>query len=102
MAVPPLQQQQQQQQQSMPQVVNTMQSQISLREMVEHYAGVHNLEFVPKVGRTHEGMQVYGFGRVSIVVNELRQIILAQVGDVWMPMHLDSLMSEHRSRLGSS
>ena len=29
----------------------------SLRQLVEHHAAEHNIEFLPKVGRRHEGLQ---------------------------------------------
>lgn len=73
---------------------------MSLKEVVEAFAQDNDVQFVPKVGRTHEGLQVYSFGAVSACVDSSNQTVLAQVGDRWTPIALEQLMEMHRSRTG--
>ena len=35
-------------------------------EVIETYAQEHDINFFPKVGHTHDGLHVYGFGTLSI------------------------------------
>ena len=53
-----------------------------------------------QVGRTHEGLQVYGFGSVSVVLDNLGGVIRAQLGPRWAPLSLDQLLSLVLSRPG--
>ncbi len=41
-----------------PATANGGSAELSLRQLVEKYAAEQNIEFMPKVGRTHNGLQV--------------------------------------------
>ena len=70
----------------------------TLRELVEAFAAEAGVEFAPKAGRTHEGLQVYHFGRVSCVVDSAHGRIQVQVGGTWAPTSMDGLLAEHGRR----
>jgi len=42
--------------------------------------------------------QVWGFGSVSIIMDNAKQLIRAQKGDKWVPVSLDDLLTEHKAR----
>ena len=59
------------------------------------------MPFLPKPGRTHAGMQVYGFGRVSVVIDAAREALLAQRADGdrgWVPASIEQLLEMHLRR----
>eukprot|EP00803_Ostreobium_quekettii_P005141 evm.model.scf_54.2 EVM.evm.TU.scf_54.2 scf_54:5179-15799(+) len=72
--------------------------QFTLRDLVQRFAEESNVEFVPKAGRLHEGLQVYGFGTLSVVLESSQNSIRAQLNAQWVPVSLDRLLSEHRAR----
>ncbi|KAG6548843.1 hypothetical protein Mapa_009605 [Marchantia paleacea] len=74
---------------------------ISLKEIVEGFAQDNDVQFVPKLGRVHEGLQVYAFGAVSVCVDSAKQKLVAQTGDTWVSVSLEQLLEMHRSRSGS-
>ncbi|KAK3280272.1 hypothetical protein CYMTET_11885 [Cymbomonas tetramitiformis] len=71
---------------------------LSFKDLVERFAEQHDVLFLPKGGRTHEGLQVYGFGPVSVVLDNSKQVLLVQTGDRWAAMSLDGLLQEFRKR----
>ncbi|BFI30199.1 tuftelin-interacting protein 11 [Marchantia polymorpha subsp. ruderalis] len=73
---------------------------ISLKEIVEGFAQDNDIQFVPKLGRVHEGLQVYAFGAVSVCVDTAKQKLVAQTGDTWVSVSLDQLLEMNRSRSG--
>lgn len=72
---------------------------MSLREAVEAFAEANDLAFMPKPGRTHEGLQVYSFGKVSVVVDSAGEMLRASIGDRWAPVSLDQLLEAHKAKL---
>ena len=42
--------------------------------------------------------QVWGFGGVSITMDNSTQLVRAQIGDRWAPVSLDALLAEQRKR----
>lgn len=73
-------------------------AELSFKDLVEAFAAQHDIAFVPKAGRTHEGLQVWGFGAVSVVLDLHKQMLHAQIGDRWMPVSLEMLLGEHHQR----
>ena len=71
---------------------------MSLREAVEAFAQANDLTFMPKPGRQHEGLQVYSFGLVSVVVDSAGEMLRAKIGDRWAPASLDTLLAAHKER----
>ena len=71
---------------------------MSLRDAVEAFAQANDLTFVPKPGRTYEGLQVYSFGSVSIAVDVAGESLRAKIGDRWAPVSLDTLLAAHQER----
>ena len=70
----------------------------TLKEMIEEFANAHDLEFIPNVsGRRHDGLTVYSFGGVSVVVDAARESIRASVDGAWIPISLDQLLERARS-----
>lgn len=51
---------------------------------------------------TINGLQVYGFGPVSIVLDNASGMIQAQLKDRWAPVALDDLVAEVRRRQAAS
>lgn len=74
---------------------------LTLKEVVEAFAEDNDVQFMPKPGRTHEGLQVYSFGAVNVVIDTAKQNILAQTGDGWNTVYLEQILEMHRSRGGS-
>ncbi|XP_024360505.1 septin and tuftelin-interacting protein 1 homolog 1 [Physcomitrium patens] len=74
---------------------------MTLKEVTEAFAQENDVQFMPKPGRMHEGLQVYSFGAVSVVIDNAKQSILAQTGDGWKSVHLGQILEMHRSRGGS-
>ena len=76
----------------------------SLRDLVERFAEECDVPFVPKPGRTHAGMQVYAFGKLSVVVDTAREALLVQHGDAdrraWKPVSIEQLLELHNAAPG--
>ncbi|KAK1295962.1 hypothetical protein QJS10_CPB15g01917 [Acorus calamus] len=71
---------------------------MSLKEAIEAYAVDHGLTFVPKVGKMYNGLQIYGFGSVSICVDSLNHVVFALSKDGWSAVSLERLLEMHRGR----
>ncbi|GMH41867.1 hypothetical protein BSKO_09777 [Bryopsis sp. KO-2023] len=70
----------------------------SLRELVQHFAEENNVEFMPKAGRQHDGLQVYGFGQVNCILENIQNVVRAQIHHQWVSVTLTRLLEEHRAR----
>ena len=67
--------------------------QFTLKEMIEQFANSHDMEFVPNPsGRRHDGLSVYTFGGVNVVVDAAREAIRAYIDGEWIPISLDQLL----------
>lgn len=73
-------------------------AELTLRQLVERFASDSDVEFLPKAGRSHAGLQVYAFGSVSIAIDNAAQSIWAQTGDRWEPVSLDQLLKLSQGR----
>ncbi|KAL6581749.1 hypothetical protein OROMI_005763 [Orobanche minor] len=65
---------------------------MSLKEVIEIHAQQNGLLFKPKPGRTQDGHQIYGFGKISIIVDSLNQKVFAQTEERWSSVSLDQLL----------
>jgi hypothetical protein len=70
----------------------------TLRQLVEQFAQDAGMEFLPKAGRRHEGLQVYGFGGVSCVIDASASVVRAHIGGHWVLTTLEQLLQEARKR----
>ncbi|KAM0951663.1 hypothetical protein DsansV1_C03g0028071 [Dioscorea sansibarensis] len=52
--------------------------QMSFKEMIEAYATKQGLLFIPRVGRSYNGLPVYGFGYVNICIDSVNQLLFGQ------------------------
>ncbi|KAL7147188.1 hypothetical protein ABFS83_06G091100 [Erythranthe nasuta] len=68
---------------------------MSLKEVIEIHAQQNGLLFKPKVGRTQDGHQIYGFGNISIIIDSLNQKVFAQTDDRWSLVSLEQLLELH-------
>eukprot|EP00271_Cylindrocystis_brebissonii_P018176 TRINITY_DN5039_c0_g2_i1.p1 TRINITY_DN5039_c0_g2~~TRINITY_DN5039_c0_g2_i1.p1 ORF type:complete len:915 (+),score=193.00 TRINITY_DN5039_c0_g2_i1:331-3075(+) len=78
----------------------SMEVDMNLKEEVEEFAQQNDVQFVPKPGRMHEGLQVYSFGAVSVCVDTAKMVLLAQKEGRWSPVSLEQLLELHRTRGG--
>lgn len=74
---------------------------LSFRELVEHFAAEHGIAFLPKAGRLQDGLPVYGFGPISVVMDGTRQVLRAHNGEKWVPVSLDQLLAMHETKLAA-
>jgi tuftelin-interacting protein 11 len=76
----------------------------SLRDLVERFAEECDVPFLPKPGRTHAGMQVYSFGKLSVVIDTAREALLVQQQDAdtkaWKAASIEQLMEMHTATAG--
>ncbi|XP_031487475.1 septin and tuftelin-interacting protein 1 homolog 1 [Nymphaea colorata] len=70
----------------------------NLKEFLETYARDNDIKFLPKVGRMHDGLQIYGFGSISVCVDSVNRVIFAQSGERWSAVSMDELLGMHRAR----
>lgn len=73
-------------------------AEMSLKEVVESFAEQNDVQFLPKVGRSHEGLQVYGFGSISVCMDNAQQRLHAQTGDRWTSVSLEQLLEMQRAQ----
>jgi len=72
--------------------------QFTLKEMIEQFANSHDVEFVPNPsGRRHDGLAVYTFGGVNVIVDAAREAIRAYIDGEWIPISLDQLVQRARA-----
>ena len=75
---------------------------LTLKELVAQFAEASGIDFIPKVGRMHEGFQVYHFGMVLCIIDTAHESILAQMdpkSHEWRAVSLDELLDENDKRL---
>lgn len=73
-------------------------AEMTLKEVVETFAEQNDVQFLPKIGRTHEGFQVYGFGSTNVCMDNAQQRLYAQTGDRWVAVSLEQLLEMHRTQ----
>ena len=76
----------------------TDESTMTLKEAIEEFANAHEIDFIPNAsGRRHDGLAVYSFGGVNVVVDAARESIRASIGGDWIPVSLDQLLERARA-----
>lgn len=65
---------------------------MNLKRVIEVYAQQNDLLFQLKPGRMQDGHQIYGFGKISIIIDSLNQKVFAQVEDRWSLVSLEQLL----------
>lgn len=65
---------------------------VSFKEVVQAYAVQNGLLFKPKPGIVLDGYQIYSFGNINIILDSLKQKILAQTKDGWSSVSLEHLV----------
>ncbi|GAX75346.1 hypothetical protein CEUSTIGMA_g2790.t1 [Chlamydomonas eustigma] len=69
---------------------------LTLRDLVQRFAEENGVQFMPKFGRFHDGLQVYSFGGVSVVLENNTSVVRAQLRDRWAPVSLETLLQQAR------
>ncbi|KAG8378424.1 hypothetical protein BUALT_Bualt08G0135900 [Buddleja alternifolia] len=67
---------------------------ISLKNVIELHAQQNGLVLKPKAGRTRDGLQIYGFGNISIIIDSHNQKVFANTEeDRWSLVSLEQLLN---------
>ncbi|XP_058218959.1 septin and tuftelin-interacting protein 1 homolog 1 [Rhododendron vialii] len=72
-------------------------TQMTLKEVIEDYAQQNGFLFKPKPGRMQDGHQIYGFGKISIIIDSLNQKVFAQMEEKWSLVSLEQLLEMQSS-----
>ncbi|MCO5614698.1 hypothetical protein L7F22_068982 [Adiantum nelumboides] len=72
-------------------------AEMTLKEVVETFAEQNDVQFLPKIGRLHDGFQVYGFGSTNVCMDNAQQRLYAQTGDRWVAVALEQLLEMSRA-----
>ncbi|CAI9107631.1 OLC1v1007029C1 [Oldenlandia corymbosa var. corymbosa] len=67
----------------------------TLKEIIERFAQDNGLPFIIKPGRMQDGLQVYGFGNVNIIIDSHNQKCFAQMESRWVLSSLEQLLDLH-------
>jgi hypothetical protein len=69
---------------------NSSSSDVTFKQLVEEFAVRNGVIFAPKLGRFHEGKQIYLFGKSSIYVEQ--GVAFVSNGERWEPISLETLL----------
>ena len=65
----------------------------NFKDLIEHYAQQHNYLLI-KTSRQHEGKPIYQFGKIPIILDGLKQIVLKQIKGEWVPISIEDLLKQ--------
>jgi tuftelin-interacting protein 11 len=69
---------------------------LSFKTLIEHFAQVNGLVFLPKAKTKLDGRQVYRLGNVSVVLDFTNNVLFIQtLYQRWVPMSLKGVLAEH-------
>ena len=73
----------------------------SLKDLVAQFAEESGVDFLPCIGKTHAGLQVWNFGLLPCVINAAREEILSlsKASGTWKHVSLDELLEENDALL---
>ncbi|KAG5559090.1 hypothetical protein RHGRI_008868 [Rhododendron griersonianum] len=72
-------------------------TEMSLKEVIEKYAQMKGLLYMPKPGRMHDGHQIYRFGEISITIDSLNEMVFALTENRWSLVSLKRLLEMQSS-----
>ncbi len=64
------------------------------RDVMATYAEEHGVEFVPKLGRSVGGKQLYTFGGIPVLVDQLVRVEIPRGSGSWTPISVEVLMQK--------
>ncbi len=64
------------------------------RDVLSTYAEEHGVEFVPKLGRSVGGKQLYTFGGIPVLVDQLVHVEMPRGSGNWTPISVEVLMQK--------
>ncbi|QDZ19662.1 TFP11 domain-containing protein [Chloropicon primus] len=71
----------------------------TLKDLVENFCIESGVEFLPKVGRFNNSLQVYSFGGISVTLDNSRQVIEARIQGEWVAVSLERLLAESKRQM---
>ncbi|KAK2080442.1 hypothetical protein QBZ16_000295 [Prototheca wickerhamii] len=74
-------------------------SKVTLRALLEEHAAERGVVFVPRRGRSHEGLPVFAYGAVTCAVDAKAGLLRALLPDRgWVPLSIEALDAENDRR----
>ena len=61
-------------------------------DVVQRFAAENDVLYAPKPNRTHDGKQLYAFGRATIYLD--RNVTFVKRGDGYVPVALEDLLAQ--------
>jgi tuftelin-interacting protein 11 len=73
---------------------------LSFKKLLEHFAEMHEIDFVPKPFRHVDGLQA--FGSISVILDVSRHMLKAYLNKHWVPISMEAALIEHRKKLNQT
>ena len=65
---------------------------VVFKEVVESFAELNGIAFAPKVGKTHDGVQVWAFGKALLYMDNNVLFVQQPESKKWVPVSLEELV----------
>ncbi|KAL8127605.1 septin and tuftelin-interacting protein 1 homolog 1-like [Apium graveolens] len=75
-------------------------NEMSLKQIIELQALQNGLIFKPKPGRTQDGLQIYGFGNISLIIDSHKERVAARIEGKWRLLSSFSQLLDWDNRSG--